>query len=81
MGYTTRNNGQITDFWPDDTDKEFYICEGAGLGLILEHAKSKFGDAIDINDLCIESEYIHTHCLYYDQYDGGDWTRFLKISI
>jgi hypothetical protein len=26
MGYTTRNNGLITDYWPDEADNSFYIA-------------------------------------------------------
>lgn len=25
-------------------------------------------------------KYIHTNCLYYDQYDPGDYTNYLKIT-
>ena len=26
MGYTTRNSGLITDYWPDEADNSFYIA-------------------------------------------------------
>lgn len=82
MGYGTRDGG-ITTFWPDDTDNGFYMVgdyQSVKLSEILERAKEKWGEDIDINDIGFEPEYIHTDCLYYDRYDPGDYTRFLHIT-
>ena len=86
MGYGTRAGSlghQIQTFWPDDTDNCFYVdgnFSSVQLSEILEKAKEKWGEDIDINNLNLEPEYIHTDCLGYDLYDPGDYTRFLCIS-
>lgn len=80
MGYSTRNNGLIKDFWPDDTDDSFYMAEGASMSHIMEMAMDKWGLDITIDDLIIMPEHIHTHCLTYDLYDPGDYDDFLCIS-
>lgn len=81
MGYTYRNNGQITDFWPDDTENEIYIQNDYGMPLdvLLEVIREKWPD-VSFEDLEITSEYIHTSCLTYDCYDSADWTQFIIIS-
>lgn len=82
MGYSTRHGTSITDYWPDDGENHFYIkCYGAlDVQDVLSRCKEKWGEDIDIGKLCISPEYIHTECLYYDQYDGGDYTNFWLIS-
>lgn len=81
MGYTTRNNGQITDFWPDDTGTEFYIAYGASLEEIMTRCREKWGDeCLADGSIKIESEFIHTKCLTYDLMDWGDYTKFLRIT-
>ena len=80
MGYSTR--GSITDFEPDDTDTEMYIVStGETLDDIIEKARTKWGKDINLGDIIIESEKIHTSCIYYDGYDGGDWTNYLKLTL
>lgn len=78
MGYSTRNNGQIKEFWPDDTEKEFYICGSASLFDIMIRSKEKWPDCYDYGKIEITPENIHTRCLTYDSYD---YTDFLKISL
>jgi hypothetical protein len=79
MGYGTRNNGQIKTFWPDDTEDEFFIAGSASLEAILDLAKAKW-PGIELIDIHIEPQNIHTDCLTYDLYDSGDYTQFLRIS-
>lgn len=82
MGEFKAPNG-TRSFEPDDTDTEFYIASnfhGTELGLILERARAKWGEGIVIDDILIEPEYIHTECLGHDQYDSGDYTRYLRIE-
>ena len=80
MGYwSPANNPQIQNFTPDDGATWFHIADWAPLWEIIAKAKDKWGEEIDIGDICIESDYIHTHCLTYDRYDPGDYTRYLKI--
>lgn len=80
MGYGTRNNGQITTFWPDDTDDCFYLngSSGYSFGDILEKAKQKWGENISLSDIAIEAEHIQTDCLF-DRYDSSDWTDFIAV--
>lgn len=82
MGEYRAPNG-TRSFEPDDTDNEFYLNSNytsVNLGYILEVAREKWGEDIDITDLQIESEYIHTDCLGHDQYDSSDYTRYLRIE-
>lgn len=79
MGYTTRNNGDIRDFWPDDTDTEFYISSGTSIWHIIEMCKERWPDT-NFSDIEIAPDYIHTSCLTYDSYDQSDYTNFLIIS-
>lgn len=79
MGHGTRDGG-IQTFWPDDDDKTIYVARELGLSDILELAKEKWGEDVDMDDINIRSEYIHTDCLTYDQYDPSDYTRFIVIE-
>lgn len=81
MGYTYRNNGAITDFWPDDTENEIYIENDYGMSLdtLMDIIKSKW-EGVSFEDLYITSENIHTRCLTYDCHDSSDWTQFIIIS-
>lgn len=81
MGYSTRNNGDIRDFWPDDDADNLYITGSPLLDEIVERARAHFGERFDLNRIIIEPEHIHTSCLTYDQYDGSDWTNFIHISL
>ena len=82
MGYSYRNNGQITDYWPDNNENTLYI-EDLGLetiGTILDRAREHFGEGVDLRDLNIQASQIHTSCLTYDQYDPSDYTNFIVIG-
>lgn len=88
MGYTTRKHsgGEITDFWPDDTDTCFYLATGISgstytMAELLERAKEKWGKTTELINLEIGAEYIHTSCLYYDRYDSSDYTTFIKVTL
>lgn len=82
MGYGTRNNGQIKTFNPDDTENRFYLEASSNHSIsdIIQKAKEKWGENIDLDDIYISSEHIHTDCLTYDQYDPFDYTDFLIID-
>lgn len=88
MGYGERKGGgghKIATFWPDDTDKCFYIAEGTDLAEIMDRCAQKWPDGssrvgFNAGDIQIEAQFIHTDCLYYDLMDFGDYTRFLCIT-
>lgn len=79
MSYGSRNNGQIKTYWPDDTDTCFYLTDGYTLLDIIDKVKEKWGD-IDMSNIDITAERIHTDCLTYDLYDAGDWTNFTVVT-
>lgn len=81
MGYSTRNNGAITDFWPDNDENTLYLTGPRTLAEIHDLAREHFGNRFKLGKIEIEPEYIHTSCLYYDQHDSSDWTNFLKITL
>lgn len=80
MGYTTRNNGQIKDFWPDDTADTLYLEGSATLQDILQRAREKWGAELLLDHLTIAPEHIHTRCLTYDLHDPSDYDNFLCIT-
>lgn len=80
MGYGTRNNGNITTFWPDDTDDTIYLEGNYSLAEIFLKATEKWGNDISLDDIDISSEYIQTDCIYYDRYDPMDYTNFIVIT-
>jgi len=81
MGYSKikHSGGIITNYQPDDSDNEFYIAVNASLAEIYDRALEKWPE-INMDQIQIYSEYIQTECLYYDCYDSGDYTNFLRIS-
>lgn len=83
MGYSTRLGTTITDFWPDETNNRFYIVEGINDSLqdIIDRVKEKWGDSIDLSNITIGAEHIHTHCLGYDCYDPSDYTDFVVVTL
>lgn len=87
MGYTKRaktrfnDHSDITDFWPDDTDTKIYLetCLTRTMQEIMEIISIKWPGA-SMEDIEIESEKIHTRCIYYDLHDSGDWSNFLVLT-
>ena len=82
MGAYTRAGTQIRDFTPDDTAETLYLDSSCSWALsdLLERARQKWGEAIAVDDLSIEADYLHTHCLGYDRYDPSDYTKYLVIT-
>lgn len=80
MGYTYRNNGQITDFWPDNTGDELYLEDNGGITVVdlLGEIHMHFGEC-DLEQIEVSSENIHTNCLTYDLHDSSDYTQFVVI--
>lgn len=80
MGQKTE--GSITTFWPDDTETSLYL-EGDVTGIdfseIWKAAREKW-PGIKMEEITITPEHIHTNCIYFDAYDGADWTNFLHIE-
>jgi len=33
-----------------------------------------------MEDIAVEAEKIHTHCIYYDLYDASDYTDFIVLK-
>jgi hypothetical protein len=85
MGEYIRPGTEITDFRPDDTEDIIWIStsnfSGNPISLteLLEKIHEKWS-VVDLDDLKITAEYVHTECLYYDRYDSGDYTNYLKIE-
>lgn len=78
MGYTYRNNGLITDFWPDNTGDELYLSGSQSLVDLLGEIHIHFGE-VDFGQIEISSENIHTSCLTYDLHDSSDYTQFVVV--
>lgn len=79
MGYT--QDGQIKNFWPDNTPDCLYIHGEVTLDEMLKWAREHFGGRFDPAKLMITPEYIHTRCLTYDLYDSGDYDLFTRIEL
>lgn len=78
MGYS--KDGSITNFWPDDDKDTMYLhdCSGLPLSHLIEKAQEKW-PGIDLDNIDISAEKIHTRCIYYDLYDGGDYDNFIVL--
>ena len=59
----------------------YIVSGGQTLDDIIEAAKKKWGEDINLCDIIIEAEKIHTSCIYYDQHDPSDWTNYLKLTL
>ena len=77
MGHTYSSN--IKNFWPDDTERTKYVFGSVSIAEIVELA-AQYWPGCDLNCIAIDSEYVHTNCLGYDQYDPSDWTLFTTIT-
>lgn len=78
--YGTRGEqDQIVTFWPADDDNTIYLSGNPSLVDIIMQVEDKWPD-LSFNRVSITAEHIHTDCIYFDQYDGGDWTEFVVIS-
>ena len=82
MGYSTRNNGQIRDFEPDNTPDTLYLMMYGGRTIqdISEEIAAHFGSDGNLMDYNISAENIHTRCLGYDLYDPSDYDMYLIIT-
>lgn len=80
MGYSYRNDGWITDFWPDDSDVEIYIdgTSGVSLQYVSEVVHDKWG--VELTAVSIRSENIHTSFLTDDMYDPSNYTNFIVVT-
>jgi hypothetical protein len=79
MGHTYRNNGQITDFEPDNDENALYLYgDNIDLEYLMESIKEYFGDN-DLSKYSISAEHIHTSCLGYDLYDSSDYSNYIVI--
>lgn len=79
MGYSYRNGGQIKDYWPDDDESTIYLSSSCdSLQDLIELAQNKW-PGINLSEIEITAEKIHTHCLTYDLYDPGDYTEFIIL--
>ncbi len=81
MGHSYRNDGAITDFWPDDTNDTIYLTDKHTLGELIDIAIAKFKPNFRIDRVEITSEFIHTSCLTYDSTDLNDYTCFTVIRL
>lgn len=81
MGITKRTATSIYDFWPDDTETVIWLPDcSISICEIIDLCKVTWGDDISLTDIKISSEYIHTECIYYNRYDPGDYTMFIRIE-
>ena len=81
MGYSTITHpgGSYENFRPDDTENEFYIERDTSLSNLMTLCAEKW-PGLDLAQIEIRAEYIHTECLGYDKYDAGDYTTYLCIK-
>jgi hypothetical protein len=71
------------DFTPDDTDDKMYIQSNFGsitLEELLEKAKEKW-PTLQLSDINISSEKIHTRAIYYDLHDASDWDDYIILEL
>lgn len=67
------------DLWPQNDENTLYIeSDFYDLEEIINQAKEKWPN-VNISNLEVSAEHIHTSCLNYDLYDPSDWTNFIVI--
>jgi hypothetical protein len=87
MGYGTRDGSwghRIPTFKPDNTDDTLYIEADwmtVRLDDLLVRVKEYFGEDVNLENITISAEHIHTDCLGYDRYDRGDYTNYIVITL
>jgi hypothetical protein len=84
MGYGTRGGSlghTIRTFWPDDDENTLHIESNTcpTLAVLLEKAQEKW-PGVELHNIRISAEKIHTDCLGYDLYDSSDWTDFIILT-
>lgn len=80
MGYTNRPGTGIYDYWPDDTDTEFFIDTSAG-SLTLPEIQRKIEEkwpGVLLDDITIVSEHI---CTYYGSADDTNFIVARRQSV
>lgn len=85
MGEYKRPNGiggWIRCFTPDNDRNTLYLdhnYDTSCMNDFWERIQEHFGSDIQMSDLTIGAEHIHTDCLGYGSYDSGDWTNYIVI--
>jgi hypothetical protein len=82
IGYSTRNNGQIRDYWPDNTDTELFVESATAPSLedLIALAKEKWPNS-SLDNVVVSGQEIHTRCLTYDMYDSSDYDDFIVLTL
>ena len=70
-------------FTPENTPGKLYIdtCNDITFSDLIEMAKNYFGAGVNLDQLKITSEYIHTRCITYDLYDPNDYDNYIVIEV
>lgn len=68
---------------PENTPEVLYLLSGTSKSIadLLSEVKNHFGADVNLDDLLIESEYIHTRCLTYDLFDPTDYDDYLVVTL
>lgn len=69
----------IENYTPEDSANTMYILESCSLQNIIYSVKNKWGD-VELDEIEIESSYIHTRCLGYDLYDSSDYDNYIEVT-
>ena len=70
-------------FSPENTQNVLYVYSNGGYSLddLIDAAKHYFSPDVDIADIVITSEYIHTRCIDYDRYDASDYDNYVVMTL
>lgn len=82
MARGTRPGGSghtITTFTPDDTEDTIYLSEYSSFLDIYNKTNEKW-PGIQLTEVTLHAEHIHTDCLGYDKYDPMDYTNYIVIT-
>lgn len=68
------------DYTPENTEDTLYILKEIPMSEVLKLIKGKWGFDVNLENIRIESDYIHTRCLTYDLYDPSDYDEYIVIT-
>ncbi len=71
----------MRNYTPTSTKDTLYILREVSLSDLLSTVKEKWGVDVNLEDIEISSEFIHTRCLGYDLHDHSDWDEYLVITL
>jgi hypothetical protein len=84
MGYYKNSRG-VECFSPDSDEETLYICSDGGISFeeLWDQIRWYFETPekkLEMSDITISTEIIHTRAIYHDLMDWSDWNNYIVIT-